>query len=159
MQLTRFSDYSLRVLLYLAAHPGRVVSVREISQAYAISEHHVVKVVQRLIARGLVASTRGRSGGLQLNHRPEDISLGAVVRFSEPHLALVECFDASRNTCPIEPACGLKAALAEAQRAFLAVLDNCTLASSLPRVPQLLQLWKSAADVPSPATQPPPSGG
>jgi Rrf2 family nitric oxide-sensitive transcriptional repressor len=146
MQLTRFSDYSLRVLLYLAAHRDRTVSIREISRAYGISEHHLVKVVQLLVSDGLVASTRGRGGGLRLNREPAAINVGAVVRLTEPNMALVECFDLERNTCPIEPACGLKNTLQQAQRAFLAVLDQHTLADSLPRAPRLIALWKRAAE-------------
>lgn len=142
MQLTRFSDYSLRVLLYLAAHDDRLVSVDEVSRAYGVSKHHLVKVVQPLVDRGLVASTRGRGGGLHLKRRPADINVGALVRATEPHMNLVECFDRSSNTCPIEPACGLKRVLRDAQRAFLEVLDRSTLADFMPRAPQLIRLWK-----------------
>jgi Rrf2 family nitric oxide-sensitive transcriptional repressor len=142
MQLTRFSDYSLRVLLYLAAHPGRLVPIQEVSRAYRVSHHHLVKVVQRLVAEDLIASTRGRGGGLTLKQAPRDINVGMLVRATESHFNLVECFDRATNTCPIEPACGLKRVLANAQRAFLDVLDDSTLADFLPRAPQLIRLWK-----------------
>jgi Rrf2 family nitric oxide-sensitive transcriptional repressor len=145
VQLTRFSDYSLRVLLYLAAHDDRVVSVDEVSRAYGVSKHHLVKVVQRLVAEDLVASTRGRGGGLQLKRRPADINVGALVRATEPHLNLVECFDRETNTCPIDAACGLKQVLRNAQRAFLDVLDRSTLADFVPRAPQLMRLWRRGA--------------
>jgi Rrf2 family nitric oxide-sensitive transcriptional repressor len=145
VQLTRFSDYSLRVLLYLAAHDGRVVSVDAVSRAYGVSKHHLVKVVQRLVAEDLVASTRGRGGGLQLKRRPADINVGALVRATEPHLNLVECFDRATNTCPIDAACGLKQVLRNAQRAFLDVLDRSTLADFVPRAPQLMRLWRRGA--------------
>ncbi len=145
MHLTRFSDYSLRVLLYLAAHEDRLISVDEVSRAYGISRHHVVKVVQRLVDRHLVISTRGRGGGLRLNRRPEEINVGALVRATEPHLNLVECFDRAANTCPIDQACGLKRVLRDAQRAFLDVLDRATLADFVPRAPQLIRLWKRSA--------------
>ena len=141
MQLTRFSDYSLRVLLYLAAHPGRLVPIQEVSRAYGVSHHHLVKVVQRLVAEDLIASTRGRGGGLTLKRAPRDINVGMLVRATESHFDLVECFDRSTNTCPIEPACGLKRVLVNAQRAFLGVLDDCTLADFLPRAPELIRLW------------------
>jgi Rrf2 family nitric oxide-sensitive transcriptional repressor len=111
VQLTRFSDYSLRVLLYLAAHDDRLVSVDEVSRAYGVSKHHLVKVVQRLVDEDLVASTRGRGGGLRLKRRPAEINVGALVRATEPHLNLVECFDRETNTCPIDAACGLKQVL------------------------------------------------
>ena len=145
MQLTRFSDYSLRLLLYLATHDDRLVSVDEVSRAYGISRHHLVKVVQRLVERNLVASTRGRGGGLRLKRRPEAINVGALVRATEPHFELVECFDRKTNTCPIEPACGLKRVLGHAQQAFFDVLDESTLADFLPRAPQLIRLWTGAS--------------
>ena len=83
MQLTQFSDYSLRLVLYLAVNRDRVVPIAEVSQAYGISEHHLVKIVQRLVADGTVASVRGRSGGLRLNREPADINIGRLVRLTE----------------------------------------------------------------------------
>jgi Rrf2 family transcriptional regulator, nitric oxide-sensitive transcriptional repressor len=142
VQLTRFSDYSLRVLLYLAAHQDRLVSINEISRAYGVSHHHLVKVVQRLLEKNLIASTRGRGGGLRLNRPPSAINIGALVRATEPHFDLVECFDRATNTCPIDAACGLKGVLRNAQAAFLKVLDDRTLADFLPRAPELIRLWK-----------------
>ena len=142
MQLTLFSDYSLRVLLYLTAHGDRRVTLAEISTAYGISQHHLVKVVQRLVEQGLVESTRGRGGGLRLARLPADINVGHVVRATEPHLNLVECFDAKTNTCPIDRACGLKHVLLRAQGAFLNELDQHTLADFLPRAPALIKLWR-----------------
>lgn len=144
MHLTRFSDYSLRLLLYLAVHQDRRVSVQEVSDAYGVSPHHMVKIVQLLVRKGLVASTRGRGGGLRLKRPPEEINVGALVRMTEPHLNLVECFDRNRNTCPIDGACGLKGTLVEARRAFLAVLDRRTLADYAVRAPQLIRLWRGA---------------
>lgn len=145
MQLTLFSDYSLRLLLYLAAHPERLVPVQEAAHAYGVSHHHMVKVVQLLVAQQCIDSVRGRGGGLRLKRAPAEINVGQLVRLTEPHMNIVECFDRVRNTCPIEPVCGLKGTLAEAQRAFLGVLDRTTLADFLPRRPQLLRFWK---DVP-----------
>ena len=142
MQLTQFSDYSLRLLLYLAAHPERLVPIDEVSRAYGVSHHHLVKIVQLLVDRQLVASTRGRGGGLRLNRQPAEINVGALVRITEPHFDLVECFDRTTNTCPIEPACGLKQVLRDARRAFLDVLDGRTLADFLPRAPELIRLWQ-----------------
>lgn len=144
MKLTKFSDYSLRLLLYLAAHPGRVVSVGEVSRAYHVSPHIIVKAVQLLVDQGLVVSVRGRQGGLRLNKHPKEINVGAVIRSTEPGWDLVECFDVETNTCPIEPACGLKGVLKRAQDAFLAVLSEHTLADFLPRAPALIKLWSRA---------------
>jgi Rrf2 family nitric oxide-sensitive transcriptional repressor len=141
MQLTLFSDYSLRIALYLAAHPDRRCSVDEISRAYGISRAHLVKVVQRLTNLDVVESTRGRGGGLRLARPPADINVGALVRATEAHFNLVECFDSATNTCPIDSACGLKGTLGRARKAFFAVLEEQTLADYLPRSERLLKLW------------------
>ena len=141
MQLTLFSDYSLRILLYLAAHPGERVALPEISAAYGISQHHLVKVVQRLLEEGWLESTRGRGGGLTLAVPPSDINVGKVVRVTEPHMNIAECFDSFSNTCPIDGACGLKKTLVRAREAFLAELDGHTLADFVPKSPALIKLW------------------
>lgn len=140
MNLTKFSDYSLRLLLYLALHEDRPVSITEVSRAYGVSPHILVKVTQLLVNQGLVSSVRGRSGGLRLSKTPAEINVGKLIRTTEPTWDLVECFDAESNTCPIEPACGLKGALKRAQRAFLGSLDEHTLADFLPRAPSLIRL-------------------
>jgi Rrf2 family nitric oxide-sensitive transcriptional repressor len=142
MQLTLFSDYSLRILLYLNAHRDRLVPVPEIAAAYGISKNHLIKVVQRLIDAGLVESARGRGGGLALARDPATIDVASVVKLTEPHLNLVECFDAQANTCPIDAACGLKSALLRARAAFLAELAKYTLADLSPRAPALIKLWR-----------------
>lgn len=133
MHLTLHADYSLRVLLYLAARPDRLVSTQEVSQAYGISKNHLVRVVQALGRHGYVDVRPGRSGGITLAKAPEEIVLGQVFRVTEPDFHLVECFDRKTNTCPIAPACGLIGVLFEARDAFLAVLDKYTLADVLKR--------------------------
>jgi len=142
MQLTLFSDYSLRVLLYLTMHRDRRVALSEISAAYGISQNHLVKIVQRLIGHGLIESARGRGGGLRIGREPADINVADVVRLTEPHMNLVECFDGTTNTCPIDAACGLKQALLRAQTAFFKELEGHTLADFAPRAPALIKLWK-----------------
>ena len=146
MNLTKFSDYSLRLLLYLALHEDRTVTIAEASRAYGVSPHIMVKVAQLLLEEGFVASVRGRRGGLRLNKAPSEINVGRLIRTTEPHWDLVECFDLARNTCPIEPSCGLKGALKRAQRAFLGVLDDHTLADFLPRAPSLLRLLHASLE-------------
>jgi Rrf2 family nitric oxide-sensitive transcriptional repressor len=141
MQLTQFSDYSLRLLLYLAAQHERWVPLPEISRAYGASQNHMAKVAQLLQQQGFIESTRGRAGGLRLAKSAATISVGDVVRATEPHLNLVECFDSKTNTCPIDSACGLKGALLAAQRAFLRELDRFTLADFSARGPALIKLW------------------
>ena len=128
MQLSLRSDYALRVLLYLGAHPGEVVTTQRISDAYGISKNHLVRVVQTLAGHGYVELIPGRSGGIRLARDPAGIRLGEVVRQAEPNLKLVECFDPVTNTCPIARSCGLKSILNEGLLAFLATLDQHTLA-------------------------------
>jgi Rrf2 family nitric oxide-sensitive transcriptional repressor len=150
MQLTLFSDYALRLLLYLGAHSPvasspeaeTLPSLQQISAAYGISFYHLNKVARRLVALQYVEARRGRSGGLRLRVAPSEIRLGAVVRATEPNFHLVECFDSAHNTCPIAPACGLRRPLAAAQRAFLDVLDRYTLADALGNASVLTQLWQ-----------------
>ncbi len=129
MQLSLSADYSCRTLMYLALRPPDVrSSVDDIAKAYGISAHHLVKVVHRLGQLGYIETTRGRGGGVRLAHEPSCIVIGDVIRKTEPTLALVECFKAEGNTCPITAACGLKLWLGKAVDAFFAVLDDVTLA-------------------------------
>ncbi|MBL8151572.1 MAG: Rrf2 family transcriptional regulator [Blastocatellia bacterium] len=127
MRLTFHADYSLRVLLYLASHPDRLVSTVEISQAYNISRNHLVRVVNNLGKKGFIEVHPGRSGGIKLGRQPEEIILGEVIRATEPDFYLVECFDKRTNSCPITPACGLKSILKEAVDSFLQTLNRYTL--------------------------------
>jgi len=127
MRLTSYTDYSLRVLMYLAAKPDGLSTIREIAAAYAISHNHLMKVVFELGQYGLLENLRGRSGGIRLARAADQIRIGDVVRFTESNTALVECFGAG-NGCAITAPCRLKGALNQALEAFLAVLDRYTLA-------------------------------
>jgi len=127
MQLTLYTDYSLRVLIYLGLNEQRIATITEISNSYHISRNHLVKVVHNLATQGFINTTRGRGGGLALARPPRQINIGDVVRHTEVNFNLVECFDHEHNTCPISPACFLKGGLYEAQRAFMAVLDRYSL--------------------------------
>jgi Rrf2 family nitric oxide-sensitive transcriptional repressor len=131
MRFTLHTDYGLRVLLYAAAHPDRVVTTGEISAAFGISKHHLVRVAQSLRDGGYLELKTGRRGGLALARDPGAISIGDVVRALEPDLSLVECFDPATSTCPITPVCGLSGALRDARDAFLAVLDRVSLKQAL----------------------------
>lgn len=138
MHLTLHADYALRMLLYLAANPARVVSTGEVSDAYGISKHHLVRVVQGLNRHGFVEVRPGRSGGVVLARPPSEISVGQVVRQMEPDFHIVECFDPATNTCPITPACGLIGVLNEATKSFLSTLDKYTLEDLIRRSPRKL---------------------
>ena len=127
MQLTRFTDYSLRTLLYLGAAPQRRSTIGEVAQAYGISTNHLMKVVSRLAAAGYVETLRGKGGGLRLARAPGLINVGELVRAMEERLDIVECFDPRHRDCPLLPACTLKSVLADARRNFLATLDRYTL--------------------------------
>ncbi len=127
MRLTSFTDFGLRVLMRLAAEPGRVFSTAGLAAEFAISPHHLAKIVQRLARAGHVATRRGRGGGVMLARAPGEIRLGEVVRLLEEGQALVDCF-AAAGRCPIDGRCGLKGRLARAEAAFLAELDRATLA-------------------------------
>ena len=131
MRLTHFSDFGLRVLVFLACHPDRRVPTAEIAEAYGISLDHLQKVVRSLGELGFVALQRGRGGGVALALAPEEISVGAVLRQLEGDIALLECFDPAQDECVISPSCGLKGPLHRAQEAFFAELDGVTLAAVL----------------------------
>jgi Rrf2 family nitric oxide-sensitive transcriptional repressor len=132
MRFTRYTDYSFRVLMYLAIKPdGELSTIKEIADRYAISENHLMKVVHQLGRHGLVTTVRGRQGGLALAQSPTEINLGTVVRLCEDDLDIVECFDQKKNNCVIAPVCALAGVMSEALDAFLTVFDRYTLADIL----------------------------
>lgn len=129
MQLTRFTDYTLRVLIAVGVSKNRNATIGGISAQYGISKNHLMKVVQQLGRRGYLETVRGKGGGLRLAVPAEEINLGKVVREVEGGFHLVPCFDPSRpDQCTITPSCVLKGALGRALGAFLDVLDGYTLA-------------------------------
>ena len=127
MRLTEFTDYSLRVLMYLAATPARRATIAEIAGAFDISEHHLTKVVHFLGKAGWVETLRGKGGGLLLAKAPVEVRVGKVVRDTEGAARPAECF-AEEGVCAIDGACRLKGVLEEAVHAFYDVLDRYTLA-------------------------------
>lgn len=128
MQLTQHSDYSLRVLIFLAVMRDELATIPQIAEAYGISRAHLMKVVQELGQLGLVETVRGRGGGLRLALDPSEIRLGEVLRKTEERLDLVQCLSSQPDRCRIEPACRLKGALKEALEAFIQALNRYTLA-------------------------------
>lgn len=140
MKLTRYTDYALRVLLYLGARPERLCSISEVSRAYGVSQNHLMKIVHDLGKAGFVASVRGRLGGIRLARPAGEIVVGAVVRHTEEGFDLVDC-----GGCVIAPACGLTGVLKEALAAFMAVLDRYTLEDLLAKRVDLLALFPAKA--------------
>jgi Rrf2 family nitric oxide-sensitive transcriptional repressor len=128
LQITQLTDYALRVLMYVGAHPDRRSTLREIAHAYGISLNHLRKVVHQLGAHGYLDTTRGRGGGLALAVAPERIQVAEVVSAFEPSMELVDC---EREPCPLAGACTLKAALDDARDAFLERLADYTVADLL----------------------------
>ena len=136
MHLTRYTDYSMRMLLCLGAQPDRVSSIAEIARAYSISQNHLMKVAHDLGKAGYVEALRGRSGGLRLARPADKINVGEVVRQTEQGFELADC-----GSCVIAPACGLSGVLDEALAAFMAVLDRYTLADLLRKRAKLVRLF------------------
>jgi len=130
MRLSSFSDYSLRVLMYLGVHAGRLATIAEIGGAYGISVNHLTKVVHQLGRLGYVETVRGKGGGIRLGRAPAEIRLGEVIRQTENDWALVECFSTGTH-CQIHAACRLPPILDEALAALFKVLDSYTLADLL----------------------------
>ena len=128
MRLTHFTDLSLRLLMFLAVKPKGLATIQEVAGRYGISRNHLMKVAQQLVKEGFVESVRGRGGGLRLKRLPSEIRVGDVVRATEDDFRMVECFEAGKTSCTLLPACRLKGVLGEALAAYLAVLDQHTLA-------------------------------
>jgi Rrf2 family nitric oxide-sensitive transcriptional repressor len=127
MKLTAFTDYSLRVLIYLGVEPARRATIAQIAAAYAVSEHHLVKVAHFLGQRGWLKNVRGKGGGVELGLAPAQIAVGDVVRQTQGQALLADCFGDSGGDCCLAPSCRLRGVLDEAVRAFYAVLDRYTL--------------------------------
>ena len=147
MQLTRFADYSLRVLMVLAHQDGASTTIREVAEAQGISENHLMKVVHTLGKRGYVKTTRGKGGGISLARDAADINVGTVIRDVEP-LTPVECFQHDYDgRCLLFKNCRLRGVLYQAQAMYLKTLDGCSIADLVAPTKRL----------PAPATNPPPA--
>jgi Rrf2 family transcriptional regulator, nitric oxide-sensitive transcriptional repressor len=148
MKITNFSDYALRILIYLAVNDGELASAREVATNYNISSHHVAKASKWLVRHGYVAATRGKGGGMKLALSPEVISIGKIIREAEANTGLVECMREEGKYCAIESACGLAAILYEARDAFFKTLDSYSLADATTNrnsIAHLLKLNESTA--------------
>lgn len=134
MRLTTYTDYTLRVMMYLAVshRQGGWVTIDQMAQAYDISRNHLMKIVNELAQTGFIETSRGRAGGARLARAPSEISIGAVVRMAEKDFAVVACHDTSvPHNCAIFQACNLKRALSRAMDAFMMELDRVTLADAI----------------------------
>lgn len=140
MKLTTFTDYSLRVLMYLAVRPDVRATVAEIAGVFEISEHHLVKVVHFLGRNGWITTVRGKGGGMELGQPPQAISVGEVVRATEGAASVAECFEPEGSHCGIAPVCQLRGVLGEAVAAFYGVLDRYTLADVVRNREQLSRI-------------------
>ncbi len=136
MRLTLYSDYAMRVLVYLGTHADRLCSIAEIARGYGISQNHLMKVVNDLSRAGYVESVRGRFGGIRLARPAETLNVGEIIRHTEEGFDLVDC-----PNCVIAPACGLSKVLCEAVGAFLQVLDRYTLADLIGRRAALARIF------------------
>ena len=144
MRLTVYTDYSLRMLIYLATRDDGLATIAEVARSYGISEHHLTKVAHQLGRAGYISTLRGKGGGLRLARPTGEIGLGEVIRQTEPDMALVPCFGSAEAPagapCSIVPACGLRGVLGEALQAFMAVLDRYTLADLVQKRVELRSL-------------------
>ncbi|MGE0226302.1 MAG: Rrf2 family transcriptional regulator [Acetobacteraceae bacterium] len=146
MRLTTYTDYTLRTLIYLGIQPARLVTIADIAEAYRISPNHLMKVVHQLAVAGDVTTLRGQHGGVRLARAAAAINIGAVVRRTEPDMALAPCF-CEGGSCTIQASCVLAGALSEALAGFLAVLDRYTLADLVaPRAPLVRLLGLEPAE-------------
>ena len=145
MRLTNFTDYGLRVLIYLGTRrdEARLATIGDITTAYGISRNHLMKVVHHLAKEGYVETTRGKGGGMRLARAPEEINIGTVVRGTEEDFALVECFEKGNRNCPIIPVCALPEVLERALRAFFKELDSRTLLDLLQPQAQLARIFNA----------------
>jgi len=135
MRLADYTDYTLRVLMYCAAHRTRRVTIAELAEQHGVSKNHLMKVVNDLARQGLLETTRGRGGGLRLLADPAAIVVGDVVRRTETDFRLVECFDPARNACTLAPGCRLQGLFGRALQAWFQALDGATLADLVGPVP------------------------
>lgn len=155
MHLSSYTDYALRLLMYVAVRSDGLPTISEVAQAYGISKNHLMKVTHQLGIGGYLETVRGRNGGLRLGRPADQIRIGDVIRYTEQDMAIVECMgalDGDAAGCRLSPGCTLRSALDEALQAFLAVLDDYTLADIVRQRRSLAALL----DLPPP---PRPAGG
>jgi Rrf2 family nitric oxide-sensitive transcriptional repressor len=147
VQLTSYTDYALRVLLYLLSHPEGKATTREMAEAYGISLSHLTKVTKDLTKAGWLVATRGAGGGVRLAPHTPDVKVGEIVRHTE-NCDLLECFDLPTNTCAIARCCGLRGVLYLARKAFFDVLDAVPLRELVANPAKLRQVFEEQRETP-----------
>lgn len=128
MRLAEYTDYTLRVLMYCAGQPDRLVTIAELAERHGLSRNHLMKIVSDLASQGILETARGRGGGIRLLMPPEKIRIGDIVRRCETDFRLVECFDGRTNDCTLTPTCRLRGLFELALAAWFRELDGATLA-------------------------------
>ena len=128
MRLTTYTDYSLRVLMYVSLKNGEKATIKDICDCYKISKNHVMKIVYQLGREGFLVTSRGVNGGMLLAKKPEEITLREVMLITEPDFKIVECFECGESNCPLVGNCQLNMALNKGLNAFLDVMEGVTIA-------------------------------
>lgn len=127
MYLSKFTDYSFRILMYLGNHPNKLSTVDELSSILGLSTHHTKKIVYKLSKNNYISSSKGRNGGIKLGMNPKDINLGELIKITEDNLNVLECFSLENNTCSLNNSCKLKPIINDALDSFILKLSNYTL--------------------------------
>jgi Rrf2 family nitric oxide-sensitive transcriptional repressor len=147
MRISLFTDYAFRVLMQAAARNPDLITIQDVAVGYGISRNHLMKVIHELSKSGFLETQRGRNGGFRLGKLAEDIRLGDIFRMGESESPLVECFSEASNACIVTPGCKLKFILADAEKAFIAVLDRYTLKDVMARPAEFLKLLHIPATI------------
>mgnify|MGYP003282230901 CR=1 FL=1 len=127
MYLSKFTDYSFRIMMYLGNHPNELYTVDELSSILNLSTHHIKKIIYTLSKNGYILSTKGRNGGVKMGKNPKDINLGTLLQITEDNLNILECFSPENNTCNINNNCKLKPIINDALNSFKQKLSEYTL--------------------------------
>ena len=127
MYLSKFTDYSFRILMYLGNNPDKLSTVDELASILGLSTHHVKKIVYKLSKNNYILSLKGRNGGIKLGMDPKDINLGKLLEITEDNLDILECFSIENNTCSLNNCCKLKPIINDALESFKLELSKYTL--------------------------------
>ena len=127
MYLSKFTDYSFRILMYLGNNPDKLSTVDELSSILGLSTHHVKKIVYKLSTNNYILSLKGRNGGIKLGMYPKDINLGKLLEITEDNLDILECFSIENNTCSLNNCCKLKPIINDALESIKLELSKYTL--------------------------------